>query len=88
MTLSIPFAPAEEARLRERAAAAGKDIQTFVRDAALEKADRPTLGEILGPIHAATEASGSSLEEIDAMGDQAKREARQQRRSIQKDPGE
>lgn len=81
MTVSISFAPAEEARLRERAAAEGKDVQTFVREAALEKMDRPTMHEILAPIHAATESSGVSLDEIEAMAEQAKHEARQQRRS-------
>ena len=88
MTLSIPFAPAEEARLRERAAAEGKDLQTFVRDAALEKADRPTLEQILAPVHQATEAIGVSSDEIDAMADRAKREARLERRLSQKSPQE
>jgi hypothetical protein len=37
MTLEIPLAPAEELLLRERAAAAGKDVQTFVREALFEK---------------------------------------------------
>jgi uncharacterized protein (DUF1778 family) len=50
MTLEITFAPEEEARLRRRAAAEGKDVPTFVREAALEKAERLTLQEIGGPI--------------------------------------
>ena len=79
MTLSIDFAPDEEARLRQRATAAGKDIGTFVREAALEKADRPTLAELLAPIHAATAKTGATVEEIDAMADRARDEVRRQR---------
>jgi hypothetical protein len=37
MTLSISLSPESEARLRERAAAAGKDVSAFVRDAIEEK---------------------------------------------------
>lgn len=36
MTLQIPLSPETEARLRERAAAAGKDLTTFVLDAVEE----------------------------------------------------
>ena len=81
MTLSINLKPEEEARLRERAAADGKDLQTFVREAALEKADRPSLAELLAPIHRATEAANVSIEEIDAMADRARREVREAHRS-------
>ena len=72
MSVIIEFAPEEEARLRERATAAGTDVRTFVRDAALEKADRPSFAELLAPIHAATECAGTSVEEIDAMADRAR----------------
>jgi hypothetical protein len=83
MTLMIDFAPEEEARLRERAAAAGKELTIFIREAALEKADRPTLAELLTPVHAATASAGASIEEIDAMADRARGEARVQRRTPQ-----
>jgi molecular chaperone DnaK (HSP70) len=81
MTLIIDFAPDEEARLRERAAAAGKDLTVFIREAALEKAERPTLAELLAPIHAATATAGASTEEIDAMADRARSEVRAERRT-------
>jgi molecular chaperone DnaK (HSP70) len=80
MSVTIDFAPEDEARLRERASAIGTDIPTFVREAALEKVNRPTLAELLSPIHAATERAGISVEEIDAMADRAKKEARNERK--------
>ena len=81
MTVTIDFAPDEELRLRQRAATSGKDLQAFIREAALEKADRPTLDELLKPIHAATVAMGVSVEEIDAMADRARDEVRRERRA-------
>ena len=80
MDLIIEFAPEEEARFRERATALGKDVRTFVRDAALEKDDHPTLSELLAPIHAATEHARVGIDEINAMADRAKSETRAERR--------
>ena len=37
MTLTLSFPPEVEARLRERAAAAGKDVESIVREAVDEK---------------------------------------------------
>jgi hypothetical protein len=86
MTFMIDFAPDEEARLRERAAAAGKDLTAFIREAAMEKADRPTLAELLAPVHAATASAGASVAEIDAMADRARGEVRAQRRTQHNGP--
>ncbi len=74
MTLEIRFAPDEEARLRDRAAADGKDVLTFVREAVIEKLDRPTLAAVLAPVHEATRRSGLTIDEIDAMADRARAE--------------
>jgi hypothetical protein len=74
MTLEIPLAPEEESRLRERAAAAGTDVQTFVREAVFEKLERSTFAELLAPVHEATRRSGLSVDEIDAMADRAREE--------------
>ena len=74
MTVEIRLAPDEEARLRDRAAADGKDVHTFVREAVFEKLDRPTFAELLAPVHEATRRSGLSLDEIDAMADRARAE--------------
>ena len=74
MTVEIRFAPDEEARLRDRAAAAGQDVQTFVREAVVEKLDRPTFGELLAPVHEAVRGSGVGVDELAALADQAREE--------------
>jgi hypothetical protein len=81
MTLQIPLAPDEEARLRQRAAAAGKDVETFAREALIETIDRPTLAELLAPVHTETRRLGTSVEEVDAMLDGAREEARRERKA-------
>ena len=83
MTLEITLAPDEEARLRERAAAAGVDVQTFAREALIEKIDRPTFAELLAPVHEATRRSGTTVDEIDAMADRAREEYWADRRAQQ-----
>ena len=42
MTLTLSFPPETEAKLRERAAASGKDVETIVREAVEEKLASPT----------------------------------------------
>ena len=57
MTLSIP--DELETSLRHRAAAEGKDVATFVREALEEKLRSPqTFAEILAPVHRAFENAG------------------------------
>lgn len=80
MTVEITFAPEEEAKLRNRAAAAGKDVQTFVREAALEKADRPTLDEISGPVAQDFAASGMTDDELGDFLEGVKHKMRAERR--------
>jgi hypothetical protein len=74
MTLEIRLAPEEESLLRERAAAAGQDVQTFVREALFEKLDRPSFAELLAPVHEATRRSGLTVDDIDALTDRAREE--------------
>jgi predicted DNA-binding protein len=51
MTVQIDLSPEFEAKLRQRAAAAGKDAAAFAREAVEEKLrGRETLAEILGPV--------------------------------------
>ena len=54
MTLNISLSPATEARLRQRAAASGKDVSDFVRETIEEKLSAPSAG---GP------ASGQGTDE-------------------------
>jgi len=74
MTLEIPLAPDEEVLLRERAAAAGKDVQSFVREALFGKPERPTFAELLAPVHEATRRRGLTVDEVDDMADRARDE--------------
>ena len=61
MTLSISFPPDMEARLKERAAAAGKDVVAFVRDVVQEKLAAPqSFAEILAPVHEAFRSAGQT----------------------------
>lgn len=73
MTLEIDLAPEEEAKLRDRASTLGLDLPAFFREAALEKADRPSLAEILAPIHEDTRRRGITIEQIDDAIDRARR---------------
>jgi hypothetical protein len=73
MTVKIALAPEEEAKLRARAASLGQDLQTFVREAALEKADRPTLLELLAPNDEDTRRRGLTVEQVDEAVARARR---------------
>ena len=80
MTLQIDLSPEIEARLRERAAAAGKDAATFALEAVEEKLRGPqTLAEILAPVHKEFRESGMSEEELHALSQRALAESRSQR---------
>ena len=83
MTLEIPLAPDEEVLLRERAAAAGKDVQTFVHDALFERLERPTFAELLAPVHEATRRNGLGVDEIDELAARARDEYWAERKAKQ-----
>lgn len=76
MTLSITLTPETEARLRERAAALGKDMAEIVREALEEKLAIPeAFAEILAPIHKATaEAGGLDEADLDALVERCRNE--------------
>jgi len=63
MTLHIHLKPELEARLRERAALAGKDAEAFALEAVEEKLSEPmTFTEILAPVHEEFRARGLTEE--------------------------
>jgi predicted DNA-binding protein len=76
MTLSISLPPETEARLRQRAAALGKDIADVAREAVEEKLAIPeSFAEILAPIHQATvQAGGVNVDDVDALVEQCRDE--------------
>ena len=50
MTVSIQLSPQTEARLRQQAQAAGKEISAYVAHLVEEAAARPALDELLAPL--------------------------------------
>jgi hypothetical protein len=82
MTLQIDLRPELEAKLRERAAAVGKDVHSFARDAVEKELLRPqTFAEILAPVHKAVRESGMSEEEVNALLQKALADTRRERKS-------
>jgi hypothetical protein len=81
MTLNLELDPDLEAKLRDRAAAAGKNPETFALHALAEKLREPrTFAEILDPAHKAVAASGMTDAELDAFLDKAIADARRERK--------
>lgn len=64
MTITITIPAEKEARVRDKAAAAGQDPLTFVAQAALRAIDAPTLAEISGPLQAEFAATGMTDDEL------------------------
>lgn len=81
MTLQISLDPVRQALLEQRAAAAGKDVVTFARDTLIEGIERPTLTEILAPVHEEARRRNVSAEETDGLIEREIRAHREDRRS-------
>ena len=76
MTLSIAVPAEFETSLRDRAAAEGKDIGTFVREALEEKLRSPqTFAEILAPVHRAFADAGLDEDRAIAVFERLRDEA-------------
>lgn len=88
MTLTINLPPATLEKLQAQAAASGKDVETWVREAVevkLAVAGR-SFREILEPIHRQVEESGISEDELNALADEAVAEARAAKKASRKQP--
>jgi hypothetical protein len=73
MTLQITIPPLLEAKLRQRAAASGADLETFIVGALAEKVEEPkSFREIFAPLHQAFGEAPLSDEELEAFVDQAR----------------
>ena len=81
MVLTIPISPEAEAKLIARAAAAGVDVVTFAAKTLERAASKPTLEEVLAPLRYEFEQSGMTEDELTAVLEQAKHEARAERRA-------
>lgn len=64
MTLSLSLSPQAEAKLRERAAAAGLDPSTYAKGSLEDVVTKPSLDEILAPFRRQVSESGMSEEEL------------------------
>lgn len=81
MTITISLPPETVEKLEAQAAASGKDVETFVREAVEAKLVVSGLSfrDILAPVHREFEASGLSDEELDALAEGAVAETRSER---------
>lgn len=81
MVLSIPISPAAEAALRAKAEAAGTDVVTYAARQ-LEEGARPprSIRDLSGPAYAEFVASGMTDDELGDLLEEAKHEARAERR--------
>jgi hypothetical protein len=64
MTLVIPVSPDVESKLRERAAAEGKDPAAYAGKILEQAIARPSLDQILAPLRQEFAASGTTDEEL------------------------
>jgi hypothetical protein len=65
MTLSISLSPQAEAKLKEQAAAKGKDPTAYASELVEDAVTKPTLDEILAPFRKQVADAGMSDSELD-----------------------
>jgi plasmid stability protein len=81
MSLTINLPAETEKQLLARAAANGKDVDTFVREVIEEKLHTlPSFDEVCAPLRQAVEASGITEDELDALFREALAEVRREKR--------
>lgn len=88
MTITINLPPETLDQLKAEAQAAGKDVETVVREAVEAKLARRkrTFAEILKPVHDDVEARGMREDEVDGLLQTELQMARNERRSTQAKP--
>ena len=64
MVLTVPINPETEARLREQARVAGKEITAYVSQLVEQAAAKPSLDELLAPLRQQFADSGVSDEQL------------------------
>jgi hypothetical protein len=80
MALKVPLSDDAEARLRERALAAGVDAETYAARVLEQQLSRPSLEEVLAPLREEFEASGMTEDELVELLEEAKHDMRAERR--------
>ena len=88
MTITINLPSATLDQLKAEAQAAGKDVETVVREAVESKLSRRkrTFAEILKPVHDDVDASGMSEDDVNTLLDTELKAVRTERRSTQAQP--
>ena len=67
MSISIPLSSEAEARLRERAEAAGEDITSFATRILHDVLTAPSVDELLAPFRKQVEEGGMTDDELDGF---------------------
>ena len=75
MTLSISLSPEAEAKLKQRAAAVGKDPTTYASELVESVVTKPTLDEVLAPFRKQVAQSGMSDQQLDEFYEGLRSEA-------------
>lgn len=75
--LQILLPPDTESALRERAKANGEDVASYAAYLLKQALCTPSVEELLAPFREQVEKSGISDEELDQLGDELRRDARQ-----------
>ena len=81
MTVSLPLSPDTEARLRQRAAAAGQELTEYLQDLIEKEVKAPlSITHAAEPFARAVEAAGVTDDEFTSLINQARDEVRAQRK--------
>jgi hypothetical protein len=88
MTITLNLPPATVEKLKAQAAASGKDVETFVREAVEVKLAvcGRSFREIMAPVHDDFRRSGMTEAELEALVDKAVADARAARKVFRKQP--
>jgi hypothetical protein len=81
MTITLDLPPETEQKLRERAAAVGKDVGVVATELLQRAVAGPTLEEILAPFRRQFADSGMADDELAAVVEQAREEVWQEKRA-------
>ena len=79
--LQIPLPPDAEEALRERAEANGEDVSSFAARLLQNALNAPSVDELLAPFRRQVEESGISDGELDQLGEELRREVRQEHKA-------
>jgi len=76
--LQVPLPPDAEEKLRQRAEANGEDVASYAARLLKEALSAPSVDELLAPFRKQVEESGITDRELDQLGEELRRDVRQQ----------